>query len=126
MKDYLFLFRGGDAARAQTSPEEMQEHMQKWGAWMQGLSQKEVLVGGLPLDKNDIPDINLGNIFAPGLYHVWGFANIPISLGFGGQLGPELRDLAAGVTSKNAGPNFSIRFFVAVDIPIINFYTKSR
>ena len=51
MKDYLFLFRGGDAARAQTSPEEMQEHMQKWGAWMGGLKEKGQLVDGLPLSK---------------------------------------------------------------------------
>jgi len=66
MKDYLFLFRGGDAARAQTSPEEMQEHMQKWGAWMQGLSQKEVLVGGLPLDKGGKVVEKAGEVITDG------------------------------------------------------------
>ena len=29
MNDFLFLFRGGDAGR-QTSPAEMQAHMEKW------------------------------------------------------------------------------------------------
>ena len=49
MKEYMYLFRGGDATRVQQSPEEMQAHMQKWGAWMQGLGQEGKLVAGLPL-----------------------------------------------------------------------------
>ncbi len=51
MSKYLYLFRGGDARMAELSPEEMQEHMQKWGAWMQGLTEKGILVDGLPLTK---------------------------------------------------------------------------
>ena len=51
MSNFLFLFRGGDAARTEQSPEEMQEHMQKWGAWMGGLKEKGQLVDGLPLSK---------------------------------------------------------------------------
>lgn len=51
MKEFMFLFRGGDAARADQSPEEMQEHMQKWGKWMQDLGQSGNLVSGLPLNK---------------------------------------------------------------------------
>lgn len=49
MTKYLYLFRGGDAHRATQSPEDMQAHMQKWGAWMQGLAQSGTLVDGLPL-----------------------------------------------------------------------------
>lgn len=45
----MYLFRGGDARRSEQSPEEMQEHMQKWGAWMQGLAEAGTLVDGLPL-----------------------------------------------------------------------------
>ena len=48
----MFLFRGGDARRAQQSPEEMQAHMQKWGVWMGGLKEKGVLIDGLPLGKD--------------------------------------------------------------------------
>ncbi len=49
MTKFLYLFRGGDARRAAQSPEEMQAHMQKWGAWMNGLAEKGVLEDGLPL-----------------------------------------------------------------------------
>ena len=49
MAKYMYLFRGGDAARAAISPEEMQVHMEKWKAWMGSLAQKEQLVDGLPL-----------------------------------------------------------------------------
>lgn len=51
MKEFMYLFRGSDEVRGQQSPEEMQEHMQKWGAWMQGLTEKGVLVAGLPLQQ---------------------------------------------------------------------------
>jgi hypothetical protein len=50
MQKYMFLFRGGDAARAASSPEEMQKHMTKWSAWFKGLGEKGQLVGGEPLD----------------------------------------------------------------------------
>lgn len=49
MSNFLYLFRGGDARRVQQSPEEMQEHMQKWGAWMGGLKEEGTLIDGLPL-----------------------------------------------------------------------------
>ena len=51
MSNFLFLFRGGDARRTDQTPEEMQEHMQKWGAWMGGLKEQGQLVDGLPLAK---------------------------------------------------------------------------
>lgn len=49
MKKYLYLFRGGDARNANQSPQQMQEHMQKWGGWMKDLSEKGILNSGLPL-----------------------------------------------------------------------------
>jgi len=49
MKEYMYLFRGGDVERRQQSPEEMQEHMQKWGDWMESLGKSGNLVTGLPL-----------------------------------------------------------------------------
>lgn len=52
MKEFMFLFRGGDDMRAQQSPEEMQAHMQKWGAWMEKLSKEGTLVAGLPLNSD--------------------------------------------------------------------------
>jgi hypothetical protein len=50
MNKYMFLFRGGEAARAGLSPEDMQKYMQKWTAWFKVLGEKELLLGGDPLD----------------------------------------------------------------------------
>jgi len=50
MERYLYIFRGGDAVSAQQSPETWQAHMQKWGAWMKGLAEKQILDGGEPLE----------------------------------------------------------------------------
>lgn len=51
MKDYLFLFRGGDSARGSQSPDEMQKHMQKWVQWMGDLGKQGKLISGQPLQK---------------------------------------------------------------------------
>jgi len=50
MQKYMFLFRGGDAARAASSPEEMQAHMQKWNSWFKALGDRGQFLGGEPLD----------------------------------------------------------------------------
>lgn len=51
MEKFLYLIRGGDARRAKASPEAMQEHMKKWGAWMQKLAKEGKVSGGEPLQK---------------------------------------------------------------------------
>ena len=52
MKDYLLLFRGGDAQRidAQKNPEQWQAHMMKWKTWMESLGQQGKFVAGQPLN----------------------------------------------------------------------------
>ncbi len=49
MKEYLFLFRGGEARRMDSSAE-AQAHMQKWMEWMGGLAAQGKLVGAQPLE----------------------------------------------------------------------------
>ncbi len=49
MKEFMYIIRGGDESLAQKSPEEMQQHMQDWQSWMEGLTKKGHLVGGQPL-----------------------------------------------------------------------------
>lgn len=49
MKEFMLLFRGGDAHHGGQSPEEMQAHMQRWGKWMGELGEKGIFVGGQPL-----------------------------------------------------------------------------
>ena len=48
MKEYLFLFRGGEMPEA---PEESQKHMQQWMQWMGDLATQGKFVGAQPLDK---------------------------------------------------------------------------
>jgi hypothetical protein len=50
MTDYLFLFRGGDAAMSKMSPEQLQQNMGKWMAWIERLSQDGIFKAGEPLD----------------------------------------------------------------------------
>ena len=79
-----------------------------------------------------LPEIKLGNIFAPGIYVVWGIGKTPLSIGGGWQKGPQLRavnvpDPANPGQFKNElkdGYRWSI--FIAVDIPLFNLYTKTR
>jgi hypothetical protein len=54
MKEYMYLFRGGDAHVAAQSPEAMQQHMQKWVQWMKALGEKGKFVGGQPLDVSGV------------------------------------------------------------------------
>lgn len=51
MSNFLYLIRGGDREWDKQSPEQVQQHMQKWGAWMGGLKEKGQLLDGLPLGK---------------------------------------------------------------------------
>lgn len=50
MKEFLLLFRGGDAERQQMSPEQIQAHMKRWNDWIGGIAQKNILVGAQPLE----------------------------------------------------------------------------
>ena len=52
MKEYLLLFRGGDAKNMQQSPEEWQKHMQKWAKWMGDLTQEGKFVSAQPLSSS--------------------------------------------------------------------------
>jgi hypothetical protein len=51
MKEYLFLFRGGDGRNLQQSPEKWQDHMQKWTQWMGDLTQQGRFVSAQPLNQ---------------------------------------------------------------------------
>jgi hypothetical protein len=49
MKEYLLLFRGGDAPTLQQSPEKWQAHMQRWGQWMNGMKEQGKFISAQPL-----------------------------------------------------------------------------
>ena len=50
MKEYMLLFRGGDAHRAdaQKNKKAYEAHMQKWGQWMGALQKGGKLISGNP------------------------------------------------------------------------------
>src|SRR6266487_2818076 len=48
MADFIYLFRGG---QPQGSPEQMQQHMQKWRGWIDELGKKGQFKAGEPLDR---------------------------------------------------------------------------
>lgn len=47
MKDFLYLFRGGNAG---TTPDERQRSMQRWRAWIEQLTKVGKYKGGFPLE----------------------------------------------------------------------------
>lgn len=69
--------------------------------------------------------IQLKNIISPGLYFYYGLGKCPLSIGIGAQLGPQLRNISA--TDIKVDKKSYIRFGVtiAVDLPLLNFYTKN-
>jgi len=83
-------------------------------------------------ETDQLPTIKLENIFAPGLYLIYGIPKTPISVGYGWQKGPQLRsvnvpdpqDPGKFVNEYVNGYRWSL--FLAVDIPMFNFYTASR
>ncbi|GAA4274475.1 YciI family protein [Aquimarina gracilis] len=46
MKEFMFLFKGGDDAWDAKSPKEQEEHMQLWQQWIGELAEQEKFIGG--------------------------------------------------------------------------------
>jgi hypothetical protein len=77
-------------------------------------------------DTETLPEFKWSNIIAPGLYYVNGLKDTPLSWGAGIQYGPQLRSIERDGTSlKLAESQFAVRLFLAVDIPIFNFYARN-
>ncbi|WP_128755266.1 YciI family protein [Aquimarina sediminis] len=63
MKEFMFLFRGGDEVWDSKSPEEQQRQMQNWKEWIGEMAQQEKFVGGERLFTH-------GNTISPGTMKV--------------------------------------------------------
>lgn len=78
-------------------------------------------------DFGDLPELTFGNVFSPGGYIVYGMGgDIPIALGFGAQMGPNLRKVSNSQFNVSEARGFKVGFFLAVDIPIFSIYSKGR
>jgi len=76
---------------------------------------------------DDLPDFSWNNLFSPGLFAVYNFAESPFSAGVGGQYGPQLRQITIN-TGEAVNVN-SWRFpmvFFTVDVPFFNLHTGAR
>jgi hypothetical protein len=72
-----------------------------------------------------IPTVQLKHIISPGIFYSFGFGKTPLSANIGYQAGPLLRKVNL---NENAYEKKYSRFSISlcVDIPVINFYTKSE
>jgi hypothetical protein len=75
---------------------------------------------------DQVPSIQLEDIFSPGIFWSIGIPKSPISINAGVQVGPNLRKVDSEVNeyANNIYTRFSIS--VCVDLPVLNLYTKSR
>jgi hypothetical protein len=75
-----------------------------------------------------LPELSWSNLFAPGVFFVWNIKDSPFSLGAGGQIGPQLREIenvnTAVITSVNS-TRFPA-FFFGVDVPFFNLHTGAK
>lgn len=71
--------------------------------------------------------IELGNIFSPGVYAVYGFPwNLPLSLGFGAQYGPGLSKIDGGGNTVIGNPSWRWNMFLSVDLTFFTLKNKVR
>ncbi|HZY36644.1 MAG TPA: hypothetical protein VFE53_08345, partial [Mucilaginibacter sp.] len=79
--------------------------------------------------------VNIGQIFSPGAYVVYGMAwNIPLAIGLGGQYGPGLSKInTLGTSSANGStvavvnnPEWRWNIFLSVDLPFFTLSNKTR
>ncbi len=68
MADFMLIFRGGPP-KAEASPEQLQQHMQKWMAWFDGLAKAGVFHGaGAPLQPSGKAVAGKGRVVSDGPY----------------------------------------------------------
>lgn len=49
MKEFMMIFIGGDYGAAGLSPEQMEDRMGKWYAWVEDLQKQDLYIDGKPL-----------------------------------------------------------------------------
>ncbi len=74
-----------------------------------------------------LPDFKFKNILAPGAYIMYHIGHdLPLSFGFGGQFGPNLRKVEETGQPVIDAQGFRLGATFSVDIPIFNLYTNPR
>jgi len=75
---------------------------------------------------DQVPTIQLRDIFSPGLFWSLGIPKSPLSFTLGAQVGPNLRKV--NDTTNDYSNNTYTRYSasICVDLPVLNLYTKSK
>lgn len=69
----------------------------------------------------DLPEVTIGNIFAPGIHLELGYGNIPLVIGYGWQGGPNLRKVTNEALEVTEFSVLRRSAFIRVDIPMAWF-----
>jgi hypothetical protein len=75
---------------------------------------------------DQVPTIELKDIFSPGLFWSVGIPKTPISLNLGAQVGPNLRKVNDTTNDYSKNTYLRYSFSICVDIPLLNLYTRSK
>lgn len=78
-----------------------------------------------------VPTIQLKDIVSPGIFLSIGIPKWPLSVNFGAQMGPNLRKVNNNDPTKPSNDYSNKTYWrysvsVCVDIPLLNFYTRSE
>ena len=79
----------------------------------------------------NVPTIQLRDIISPGVFLSIGIPKTPLSFNLGAQMGPNLRKVNNNDPSKPSNDYYNQTYWrfsasLCVDIPLLNFYTKSK
>ena len=67
MPQYLLLYRGGAPQKDGLSPQEIQDHLDKWQAWVEEHAKSGVMDPGKPL-RNDVKLVESPDLVSDGPY----------------------------------------------------------
>jgi hypothetical protein len=73
-----------------------------------------------------VPTIQLKDIFSPGVFYSLGIPKSPISINMGVQVGPNLRKVTKDANDYSGKTYVRYSLSFCVDIPVFNLYTKPR
>lgn len=71
-----------------------------------------------------MPELNFGNIIAPGAYFMVNFPRSPFTLGAGWQWGPQLRKITVDNNTEITSRAWRIGVTATIDVPIFNIFTS--
>lgn len=76
--------------------------------------------------ETEMAEVTWDNIFSPGAYISVGLGKCPISLNFGGQIGPELKSVNTDGSVNLTEKEWYWRAGITVDISLFDFYIKQH